>query len=255
MFDTNSIIINANSATIHIKTITKNLEDSIETGNNLTSLCNKNSNSCLNNKKMSESNEIHRNIEMLSAEANLIEAANYLIQLFYRTNQQYSCSQTKIGKLLSIAAFVCARQNRQLLNESIYKYDGCGTTIYELRFVIDRDVYIRSSYSDQETIIKDEALVPLDDVRLSIPIKYLKTASLSKDVMTIIEDVFKHFGAYSAYSIGKQLNVLVNYPNVTKINDEIDLNRINELKYSDFSNANYLIHYLFSAFNSTKSEQ
>ena len=37
------------------------------------------------------------------------DIVDYLISLFYKTNKKYSCSRTKIGKLLSILEFKYAR--------------------------------------------------------------------------------------------------------------------------------------------------
>lgn len=38
--------------------------------------------------------------EMKNINVSLKSAANYFIQLFYKTGCKYSCTQTKIGKLL-----------------------------------------------------------------------------------------------------------------------------------------------------------
>ena len=50
-----------------------------------------------------------KNISETDAATGLIDAANYFIQLYYKTGEKYSCSITKLGKLLSIAAFICAK--------------------------------------------------------------------------------------------------------------------------------------------------
>ena len=79
---------------------------------------------------------------------NLEQAANYLIQLFYKTGKKYSCTRTKIGKLLSIVAFSYARKNSLCFNEKIFKYDECGTIINELEAHVDREIYLKCDYDN-----------------------------------------------------------------------------------------------------------
>jgi hypothetical protein len=54
--------------------------------------------------------------------ANLRECMNYLIQLFYKTDKRYSCTRSKISKLLSILAFKYAVYSIQLFDEKIFRY-------------------------------------------------------------------------------------------------------------------------------------
>ena len=159
----------------------------------------------------------------------LKQSANYMIQLFYKTEQKYSCTRTKIGKLLSIIAFVYARKGERIFNEIIYKYDDCGTAINELKAEIDRDVYIQSKYNDDKRSIND-----ILEKEIVIPEKYLEIDDLPDDVIREIEKVFCEFGAYSAYELGQLINPIVNYKDICGLCNEIDLTRFAELKYSDF---------------------
>jgi len=167
--------------------------------------------------------------KMTEVKANLEECSNYLIQLFYKTGQKYSCSRTKIGKLLSIVAFVYALKDKKIFDETIYKYDGCGTAINELKTYIDRDVYIQFDYSDNQEYICDEFLDAVE-----IPEKHQKTDSISAEVAETIIKVFRKFGSYSACDLGQCINPIVNYDGVAELDGAINLSKICSLNKNDF---------------------
>ena len=48
---------------------------------------------------------------MKELHTDLEKATCYLVQFFYKTGRLYSCTRTKLRKLLSIVAFVYARNN------------------------------------------------------------------------------------------------------------------------------------------------
>lgn len=182
-------------------------------------------------------------IFITSLHANLKDCALYLTKLFYKTGKKYSCSQTKLGKLLSIAAFVCARRREKLFDENIYKYDDCGTAIKGLLLYFDRERYVLYKYSDERTKICDclfdESLVPDELRNIQEPSDYIKS---------IIDDVFINFGAYNARDLGCCLNPIVLHEGVTNSDNIIDLQQIYFLKQEEFSNCpnNDVIIYLFN---------
>lgn len=74
--------------------------------------------------------------KMQNSNLRLKEITYYLIQQFYKTGEKYSCTQTKLGKLLSILAFKYARNGQKLFDTPIYKYPPrCGTLIKALTFI------------------------------------------------------------------------------------------------------------------------
>ncbi len=171
-----------------------------------------------------------KDYKMTELHVSLKEITNYLIQLFYATEQKYSCSRTKLGKLLSIVAFLYALKNVELFDETIYRYDGCGTAINELKSYVDRDIYIQLQYEDDGKIIStsfDEQKIPTD--------KYTQTESLTQDIKKQIELVFRHFGSYKASDLGQCINHIVNYPGVTK-EDEVDISVLSTLSRDTFKN-------------------
>lgn len=163
---------------------------------------------------------------MKELHVNLAYATRYLVQLFYQTGQKYSCTRTKIGKLLSIVAFAYARKGEQVFDEKIYKYDGCGTAIKELLSIIeDRDVYLRFNYQDDQKFITDNLSVVISE--------YITT-----DVQQTIEFVFRKFGSYSAKQLGECINVLVEQEHLLCDDDSINLSKIHLLNYKSLKTKN-----------------
>ena len=177
---------------------------------------------------------------------NLEQAANYLIQLFYKTGKKYSCTRTKIGKLLSIVAFSYARKNSLCFNEKIFKYDECGTIINELEAHVDREIYLKCDYDNgkqMHTGLIDESFDVSDLAQ-----KYQNIDSLTDDVKARIEEVFRRFCAYSPTELGQCICPVVNCPGIVTDNGEIDLAKLLLLRKSDIVTDFYprdLIEYLF----------
>lgn len=168
----------------------------------------------------------------------LEDATNYLIDLFNQTGQIYSCTRTKLGKLLSIAAFKYARKGNLLFEENIYKYKGCGSVIDGLVAYTNMEAYINFVYKDGIKKVSEDISNPIND-----------NPNLLKDeeARCLIKDVFINFGAYSPSELGQCINTIVEYDNVTKKDDKIDLNRIEALEKDDEKNMeqNNLVSYLF----------
>ena len=169
--------------------------------------------------------------DMKNLNMNLKEITYYLIQLFYKTGKKYSCTQTKLGKLLSILAFKYARNEQLLFNESISKYPPhCGTLIEDLVF-IPKDIYIRDldvEDPDKLKIINE----PFDD-KAEIPNNYMDINNLSDQVKKDIEDLFRLFGSYPASKLGEYLNPIVEL--TVSDDNKIILNMIKTISIEDFS--------------------
>ena len=176
---------------------------------------------------------------------NLAEATNYLVQQFYKTQQKFSCTRTKLGKMLSIIAFRYARNGKVAFDELIYRYNDCGTTIDGLAAYADRDVYIQLIYYDDNKKITQTYDDDLD-VSQNIPDKYKTISSLKETDKEIIKEVFYEFGAYSAKKLGEYINVIIE-ENVVESDGKIDLKQIHNMDKSRFENCtNALIDYLFN---------
>lgn len=177
--------------------------------------------------------------------ANLKELTYYLVQLFYQTGKKYSCTQTKIGKMLSILAFRYAKNDLSLFDAPIYKYPPrCGTLIKELTF-IPKDVYIRDLDSPNP-----DKLSPIDDTfdcTVEIPSPYNEVENLSSEVKHDVRDLFLNFGAYPADVLGKLLNPIVDRLVIAQ-NDKIDLSLITTLDKSNIAvseDGNAIVDYIY----------
>lgn len=198
-------------------------------------------------------NKFNRTCEkkMDNLNINLEQSVNYLVQLFYQTEQKFSCSRTKIGKLLSIIAFVYARRNIKAFNEAIYRYvyssddtEGCGTTIKELNIIVDRDIYIPYDCMDNNGVIKETEI----NNNVEIPQRFQNIELIKTETQSVIRDVFMNFGSYKAQTLGKCINPIILIRNAYSADNQIDLEIIKSLSKSDFNqtltNRN-VIEYLF----------
>lgn len=167
----------------------------------------------------------------------LKSAAQYLIELFNQTGQIYSCTRTKIGKLLSIAAFKYARLGHQLFNEGIYKYKDCGSVVEDLVAYIGMEPYVNYQYQDRQAEIPEEIAQKTQNVAPSFE---------NCQAGNIIREVFLNFGSYSARDLGVLINKLVEYPGIADENDKIDLEKIKALTEEEWDTIgdNTLITYL-----------
>lgn len=184
-----------------------------------------------------------RDKKMNNIKANLRQSSNYMIQLFYMTGQKYTCTRTKIGKLLSILAFKRARKNDKLFSEIIYKYDDCGTSINELKMYVNREAYMQLCYTDDEKYISTSL-----DHSVYIPPFYQDIDEISNELKEEIEEVFRNFGSYSRTQLGKMLYDIVVCDGVTDEFDTINLEKIRDLKIEDIEEKiteNKLIQYIF----------
>lgn len=132
----------------------------------------------------------------------------YLITLFYKTGCKYTCTETKLHKLASIVAFSFALDKRQLFENDIYKYEGCGAFIDIKESTIDRDIYLKSKYYDGKDYIEE----PFDsDVwvpRRSLS-RHHRIREIPYEVRMISEEVFRCFGSYSNKDLNELLNPIV----------------------------------------------
>ena len=181
--------------------------------------------------------------KMIELHTNLREVTNYLIQLFYKTGKIYSCTQTKLGKLLSILAFKYAQNDEKLFDETIYKYPPrCGTLIKDLAFIGNKNVYKRDI--TQDDLDNCQIITHEFDHTVDIPLLYNEIASLSDELKKDIESVFRSFGAFPASILGEILNPIVDLV----VNDigEIELTKFKDLQKNSFDKTNSnIVEYIY----------
>lgn len=182
--------------------------------------------------------ECLKSIRMKELHVSLKDATNYLISLFLETNKMYSCTRTKLGKLLSIVAFKYACKDILLFDEKVYKYNDCGAIIEGISAYTNMEAYINFKYEDGIKKVTDDYK---DSILGSAEI------DIESEVKNIIKDVFVNFGAYSASDLGEYINSIITCQGIVAEDDMIYLDKILILKDDIIKNSknNNLITYLF----------
>ena len=170
---------------------------------------------------------------------------NYLISLFYRTDCRYSCSRTKIGKLLSIVAFSYACENRQLFAQPIYRYDDCGTGIRELKFWMGIEEY---SFFGSNICCDDKEMITEDFNNDKILPNRLQVENFVPcELKERVENVFRQFGSYAGWELNDSLNAIAKQAthepfgivDLTKISSIVEnMDQDNEIV--DYLKSNYI---------------
>ena len=189
-------------------------------------------------KEISAPNEVCANPDRY---VKLMGCANYLIQFFYKTDKKYSCTRSKIGKLLSILAFKYAVKGIELFDEPIYRWSKCGTLIKGTNRVFS-DVYV--SYDMRPKQDAKKVIHPYEvNEEINVPNQYEKIYEIPCEVMKDIEDVFYNFGAYSQDDLSELLNPIVEYEGVCH-GDIVDLEAIARLDKNQFPD-NKVVEFIF----------
>lgn len=131
---------------------------------------------------------------------NSVDAANYLIQLYYRTDQKYTCNIWKIEQLLSIYYLWCVSRNV----DSFYCFEiipiwyGFGITNPNKFFFSDIIIgSVKENLQDIDDELKDAIIPPLILTRYNVPSPYAKYLLLRN---------FREFGNYSCQDLAQFLN-------------------------------------------------
>jgi len=180
--------------------------------------------------------------ELMLGYANISACANYLIRFFFKTDKKYSCTRTKIEKLLSILAFRYASKGITLFDGSIY-WDRSTTVMRELVLFYTFDIYDQKrTMADENKIIAPHELKEENDV--DIPDVYMVRAIISDEVTKDIEVLFYNFGAYSSYDLTMLLKPIVEYEGVCRADSSIDLEAIARLDKNQFPD-NKVVEFIF----------
>lgn len=183
---------------------------------------------------------------------------NYLIGFFYVTEKKYSCSITKIGKLLSILAFKAYIKNEEnILGEyvTIKKYKDCGTYIPNIFTFndINSDIYINAETITTQTIYNaislgtdgtdilqvecqdtnDRIIDCVEYNEIHIPSKYiLSQDTLTADEKELIRTVFIEYGAFSPDKLGKIIGDFCEKAKVFDGEENVDLKAVKAYRYA-----------------------
>lgn len=132
---------------------------------------------------------------------NIVEAAKYVVQLYYMTGQQYHCSLTKVEKILAIADLIIMRSGKKLFSNEIISHD-CG-----VGFPILSD-YLYSNIIEGNPEQNNFIGVDFDDT-IEIPRLYAieNPEAIPNYLRLLLNDVFRQFGDYTAKDLGLLFNV------------------------------------------------
>ena len=188
----------------------------------------------------------HNDAQMKKMNVNLKEAMNYFVHLFYQTEQKYSCTRTKLGKLLSILAFKFACNEEIIFDETIFKYPPCcGTRIKDLDFIIVKNIYVRDLTLPNFDKPSEISICELKR-NLTVPPEYSAIENLSDSIINEIENVFLRFGAYPGDDLGNLLNPIVDKI-IMGADCKLDILKLSKLSDKDFgvNQNNEIIKYLY----------
>lgn len=174
------------------------------------------------------------------------ELTYYLVSLFFLTECKYSCTSTKIGKMLSILAFKYAYNGFLLFNDEVRKYDNCGTMIESSACWLHINEYVCRKDQNNKEYITEELKEPID-LPAKINCRYIeifKCCDLPFYVKKEVEEVFRYFGAYSHVDLSEVLNPIVDML-TTESYGKIDLSKISYI-IDEVTQDNEVIKYLKS---------
>lgn len=138
-------------------------------------------------------------------------AANYIIQLFIKCGQRYSCSRPKLEKLLAISnlAYYVKFENKIFENDTYLRKCGlgfdCDDKLLNGDFVCgDGDFdFSKPICCDNSTEISEKEINPSIDVS---DVYKKDVDKLTEDQKNILKAVFLRFGAFGASQLGRLLD-------------------------------------------------
>lgn len=134
----------------------------------------------------------------------IFDAAKYMVCLYYKADKLYTCSRTKIEKLLAIADLIFIKHAKRLFPQLPIYINSCGIGYRVLStnsflFPIDNIISgeCQKEFADNITIkLNAEQVVP-QIYEIEFP---------EENARKVLEGVFCHFGAYTAKLIGSTID-------------------------------------------------
>lgn len=180
-----------------------------------------------------------KNKEKTKKMTKFIGTANYIIQCFIKCTDDYSCSKTKLEKLMVIADLKCMKNSQRLFNEIIVNKD-CGLGFsYEFPRHLCGDIVIGQLESEEKKI--DRQKLNVNGVCNSLYEAGIN--NLSSDERQLLDSVFLEFGAYSRDQLGRLLN---EFKNELLSENVVDLEKCVELFASEKNFSNKIFAFIKS---------
>ncbi len=148
------------------------------------------------------SDEVVKGVKKGIHMVNVIGAAKFIVQLYYKCDSRYKCSRTKLEKLLTIASLTVMKNGDELFVDKI-TINQCGTGIPALsnKFLPD----LIGGVEDEDGNPISRAMV-CNSVEAPSIYKIEETEKVDSKIEKLLEDVFINFGNYKAVELGKKLD-------------------------------------------------
>lgn len=172
-----------------------------------------------------------------STMVNILDAANFIIQLYFKTGKKYRCSRTKVEKLLVIAQLISIKDNNQsnkLLSEKICS-NPCGAGFPVLSKYLFSEII--DTEEDESGNAIDCSLIK-EDAEYPVIYRIVDEDSFTPTIRKILRDVFLEFGNCKIKELGEWCNQFKDNI-VSSTEKEYDRYVIDEQRVIDyFSNSN-----------------
>lgn len=142
--------------------------------------------------------ESERIVKMVKVES----AAKFLASLYFKTGRRYTCTKTKIEKMLTIAWFIKLRNGEQLFINSVL-VNNCGTGVSGLE-EFEATVNMGTEVEDGKRITD---CICLEETNVPEIYKEKSIGEIDNKIKKLLVDVFREFGNCKASDIGTTLDV------------------------------------------------
>jgi len=118
--------------------------------------------------------------------------AYYLVSLFYKTNCKYSCTRSKINRLLTIYMF-CNIKNKPNLHDSKFAITKEFMGFYDLAFIIPNTIY----YTDLRDMKNNDDKQEIKERFGKVINRYTEyDDKIDESQKELLELIFRKFGSY-----------------------------------------------------------
>lgn len=157
--------------------------------------------SCYENEGIFERQGSKKNMHC-TAKVNILEAAKFVVQLYYKAEQRYNCTLTKVEKILAIADLIVMRDGTEMFSDKIVSHD-CGVGFPVLSSFLYSNII---SGGDEQS----QPITCTLNEKVDIPKLYQISDDFPNYAKEILTRVFREFGDFTAKDLGLSFNLFKN---------------------------------------------
>lgn len=158
---------------------------------------------------------------MREMEINIKPYAIYLISLYYKTGCKYSCTRSKINKLLIIFKLCFIKNNLKTFDNKLIIYENFSY-FEDLSIIMEKDVYCTEKSIEENSKIIDK----LNEM-VEIPPMYKTYIKLAEEEKKLLEIIFREFGNFNINYLSDKIEPIVrNISAIYKNNFILDEDRV-----------------------------